>query len=101
MMEFRDVDAPMDYRRIQVLRNAAGELLNGAHLDVREDEWVGARPCTADGLPSSVAPRARACSPPAAMACGASLGPVTGKLVSELITTERLPEALRAVSPLR
>ncbi|BBZ36343.1 D-amino-acid dehydrogenase [Mycolicibacterium confluentis] len=102
MMEFRDVDAPMDYRRIQVLRNAAGELLNGAHLDVREDEWVGARPCTADGLPligRTASPRVFAAGGHGMW--GITLGPVTGKLVSELITTERLPEALRAVSPLR
>ncbi len=102
MMEFRDVDAPMDYRRIEVLRNAAGELLDGAHLDAREDEWVGARPCTADGLPligRTASPRVFAAGGHGMW--GITLGPVTGKLMSELITTERMPDALRAVSPLR
>ncbi|OBF13628.1 FAD-dependent oxidoreductase [Mycobacterium sp. ACS4331] len=102
MMEFRDVDAPMDYRRIEVLRNAAGELLSGAHLDAREDEWVGARPCTADGLPligRTASPRVFAAGGHGMW--GITLGPVTGKLMSELITTERMPDALRAVSPLR
>ncbi|WNG88052.1 FAD-dependent oxidoreductase [Mycobacterium sp. ITM-2016-00317] len=102
MMEFRDVDAPMDPRRIHVLRNAAGELLNGAHLDVREDEWVGARPCTADGLPligGTASPRVFAAGGHGMW--GITLGPVTGKLIAEMITTSRTPEALRAVDPLR
>jgi D-amino-acid dehydrogenase len=102
MMEFRDVDAPLDPRRIQVLRDAAGELLNGAHLDTREDEWVGARPCTADGLPligRTADPRVFAAGGHGMW--GITLGPVTGKLISELITTGRTPEALRAVDPLR
>jgi D-amino-acid dehydrogenase len=102
MMEFRDVDAPLDPRRIQVLRNAAGELLNGAHLDTREDEWVGARPCTADGLPligRTANPRVFAAGGHGMW--GITLGPVTGKLISELITTGRTPEALRPFDPLR
>ncbi|MUL63088.1 amino acid dehydrogenase [Mycobacterium sp. CBMA 234] len=102
MMELRDVDAPLDPRRIQVLRKAAGELLNGAHLDDREDEWVGARPCTADGLPligRTVHPRVFAAGGHGMW--GITLGPVTGKLVSQLVTTGTTPEPLRAVDPLR
>lgn len=102
MMEFRDVDAPLDPRRIQVLSEAAGELLEGAQLDAREDEWVGARPCTADGLPligSTTSPRVFAAGGHGMW--GITLGPVTGKHVSELITTGRTPDALRAVDPLR
>ena len=102
MMEFRDVDAPLDPRRIRVLRDAASELLNGAHLDSREDEWVGARPCTSDGLPligRTASPRVYSAGGHGMW--GITLGPVTGKLLSELITTGRTPDALRAVDPLR
>jgi D-amino-acid dehydrogenase len=102
MMEFRSVDAPMDPRRIQVLRDAAGELLQGAHLDVREDEWVGARPCTADGLPligRTSSPRVFAAGGHGMW--GITLGPVTGRLLAEQIATGRTPDALRAVDPLR
>lgn len=102
MMEFRDVDAPLDPRRINVLKNAAGELLSGAHLETREDEWVGARPCTADGLPligRTRSPRVFAAGGHGMW--GITLGPVTGKLISELITTGRTPDALHAVDPLR
>lgn len=102
MMEFRDVAAPADPRRIQALVKAAGILLRGAHLDKREDEWVGARPCTADGLPLIGATR----DPRVYVAgghgmWGITLGPITGKLLAEQMTTGAVPEALRAVDPLR
>lgn len=102
MMEFRDVEAPLDPRRIRVLRDAAAGLLTGAHLDEREDEWVGARPCTADGLPLI----GRTTSPRVFIAgghgmWGITLGPVTGKLLAEQMTTGRTPGALNAVNPLR
>ncbi len=102
MMEFRAVDAPMDKRRIQALVKAGAGLLRGAHLDVREDEWVGARPCTADGLPLIGVTR----DPRVFVAGGHGMwgitqGPVTGKLLAEQIVSGRPPEALRAVDPLR
>ena len=102
MMEFRSVDAPLDPRRIQVLRNAAGELLAGAHLDEREDEWVGARPCTADGLPllgRTNHPRVFAAGGHGMW--GMTLGAITGKHMAHLIATGQTPDALRAVDPLR
>ncbi len=102
MMEFRKVDAPMDPRRIKALVDAAGQLLNGVHLDERQDEWVGARPCTSDGLPligRSNHPRIFVAGGHGMW--GITLGPVTGKLLAEQIVTGATPDALRAVDPLR
>lgn len=102
MMEFRAVDAPMDPRRIRALVDQAGQLLRGAHLDHREDEWVGARPCTADGLPligASNDPRVFIAGGHGMW--GITLGPVTGRLLAEQVVTGRVPDALRAVDPLR
>lgn len=102
MMEFRKPDAPKDPRRIQALVDEAGRLLKGAHLDQREDEWVGARPCTADGLPlvgASTDPRVFVAGGHGMW--GITLGPVTGRLLAEQIATGRTPEPLRAVDPLR
>lgn len=102
MMEFRDVAAPLDSRRIQALVDEAGRLLTGVHLDQREDEWVGARPCTADGLPL-----VGATNDPRVFIAGGhgmwgiTLGPVTGKLLAEQIATNNTPAQLRAVNPLR
>jgi len=102
MMEFRRPDAPMDPRRIQALVDQAGQLLDGAHLDHREDEWVGARPCTPDGLPLIGATR----SPRVYVAgghgmWGVTLGPVSGKLLADLVATGSTPPQLRPFSPTR
>ena len=51
MMEFRKPEAALDERRVQAIADAARPLLRGADLDDRQDEWVGSRPCTVDGLP--------------------------------------------------
>lgn len=102
MMEFRDVKAPLDPRRIAALVNQAGQLLSGADLQDRHDEWVGARPCTADGLPlvgESADPRVFIAGGHGMW--GITLGPVTGRLLAEQIATGHRPDALRGVDPLR
>jgi D-amino-acid dehydrogenase len=102
MMEFRRVDAPMDPRRIQALVDQAGQLLQGAHLDQREDEWVGARPCTSDGLPLIGAthdPRVFVAGGHGMW--GITLGPVSGKLLAAQVATGRTPDQLRPLNPLR
>ena len=102
MMEFRPADAGLDTRRIQAIVDAASPLLVGADLDQRRDEWVGARPCTPDGLPLVGATR----SPRVFVAgghgmWGITLGPVTGRLLAERMLTGRLPDELRPFDPLR
>lgn len=49
MMEFRNVDAASDERRIRTLVDAARPVFQGIDWDAREEEWVGGRPVTADG----------------------------------------------------
>jgi D-amino-acid dehydrogenase len=58
IMEFAPPEAPLD--RCRVARMAAGldDLLADADAATRTDEWVGARPCTPDGLPVIGATRA-------------------------------------------
>lgn len=102
MMEFRDPEAPLDPRRIDAIVEAARPLLRGAHLDARQDEWVGSRPCTRDGLPLIGATRS-----PNVYAAGGhgmwgiTLGPATGNLLAELIATGRRPPELAPFDPLR
>lgn len=102
MMEFRPADAPLDPHRIQALVTQARTLIKGAHVDERLDEWVGARPCTADGLPligASKDPRVYVAGGHGMW--GITLGPVTGRLLATQILTGTRPAALRAVDPLR
>ncbi|MCA1221996.1 NAD(P)/FAD-dependent oxidoreductase [Streptomyces sp. 8L] len=101
-MEFRDVTAPKDPRRIQALVSQVRALLHGAQLDDREHEWVGARPCTADGLPLiGAGSNSRVFVAGGHGMWGVFLGPVSGRLLAEQITTGQRPDALRAVDPLR
>ncbi|MFI0404577.1 NAD(P)/FAD-dependent oxidoreductase [Actinomadura sp. 3N508] len=102
MMEFRDPEAPLDQRRIRAIVEAARPLLRGADLDARQDEWVGSRPCTRDGLPLIGATR----SPNVYVGgghgmWGITLGPATGSLLAEEITTGRRPAELAPFNPLR
>ncbi|MGD7705299.1 NAD(P)/FAD-dependent oxidoreductase [Microlunatus sp. Y2014] len=102
MMEFRRPDAPLDQRRVTAIVEAARPLLTGVDLDHRQDDWVGSRPCTIDGLPLIGATR----SPRVWVAgghgmWGITLGPVTGRLLAQQITSGRMPAELRPFAPLR
>jgi D-amino-acid dehydrogenase len=102
MMEFRKPEAALDQRRIRAIAEAARPLLRGADLDNRQDEWVGSRPCTADGLPligATKSPRVFAAGGHGMW--GITLGPVTGRLLAETMVTGKQVEQLRPFSPLR
>lgn len=102
MMEFRPAEAALDTRRIEAIVDAARPLLRGADLDHRRDEWVGARPCTPDGLPLIGATR----SPRVFVAgghgmWGITLGPATGRLLATRMVTGSQPPELSPFDPLR
>ena len=102
MMEFRPADAGLDTRRIEAIVDAARPLLKGAELGSRRDEWVGARPCTSDGLPLVGATR----DPRVFVAgghgmWGITLGPATGRLLAEQMLTGVVPDQLKPFDPLR
>ena len=102
MMEFRKPEAKLDPRRIDAIVEAARPLLRDADLDARTFEWVGPRPCTPDGLPligATASPRVFAAGGHGMW--GITLGPITGQLLAETITTGRAPEELRPFNPLR
>ncbi|MFC0530572.1 NAD(P)/FAD-dependent oxidoreductase [Phytohabitans kaempferiae] len=102
MMEFRSAGAPLDRRRILTIAEAARPLLRGTDLDDRADEWVGARPCTPDGLPLiGRTTSSRVFAAGGHGMWGITLGPLTGKLLAEQITTGRQPTELRPFDPLR
>ena len=102
MMEFRKPEARLDPRRIDAIVEAARPLLRDADLDARTFEWVGPRPCTPDGLPiigATASPRVFAAGGHGMW--GITLGPITGQLLAETITTGRAPAELRPFNPLR
>jgi len=102
MMEFRRADAPLDPRRIHAIVDAVAPMLRGVDWEARTDEWVGSRPCTADGLP--IVGRTR--SPRVHVAgghgmWGMALGPLTGRLLAAQIVRDETPALLRHLNPLR
>jgi D-amino-acid dehydrogenase len=102
MMEFRRPEAALDPRRIKAIVEAARPLLRDADLDARTSDWVGPRPCTPDGLPiigATSSPRVFAAGGHGMW--GITLGPVTGQLLAETITTGRRPAELAPFDPLR
>lgn len=103
MMEFRRPDVPLDPRRIAAIVDAARPMLGpGADLDDRHDEWVGSRPCTADGLPLIGPTGSRRVLAAGGLGMwGIVLGPLTGRLVADTIATGTTPPELTPFDPLR
>jgi D-amino-acid dehydrogenase len=102
MMEFRSPEARLDARRVRAIAAAARPFLRGADLDRREDEWVGSRPCTTDGLPLIGATRSpRVYAAGGHGMWGITLGPATGRLLADQIVSGRVPAELEPFSPTR
>jgi len=102
MMEFRSPDAPLDRRRVQAIVDATRPMLSGIDWAARQEEWVGSRPCTPDGLPLvgvTRCPRVYAAGGHGMW--GVALGPVTGRLLADAITGHRVAEVMRHFDPLR
>jgi len=102
MMEFRRPKAPPDPRRIKAIIDAASPLLRGVDWAARTDEWVGSRPCTADGLP--LVGRTR--TPGVHVAgghgmWGIALGPLTGQLLAAQVARGETSSLLDSLDPLR
>ncbi|MEE4599313.1 FAD-dependent oxidoreductase [Streptomyces sp. DSM 41524] len=102
MMELAPADRPVDPRRIQAIIAAARPLLRGVDWEARTDAWVGARPCTPDGLPligPTGSPRVYVNGGHGMW--GVALGPLSGRLLADAIATGASPAELAPLHPLR
>jgi D-amino-acid dehydrogenase len=102
MMEFRPPDAALDRRRVAAIVEATRPLLEGVDFEDRHDEWVGSRPCTADGLPligATSSPRVFVAGGHGMW--GIALGPLTGKLLALQMATGTATPALKPFIPTR
>jgi D-amino-acid dehydrogenase len=102
VMDFSRPEAALDPGLVARMASGLQVMLAGADTAARADEWVGARPCTPDGLP--VIGRTR--SPRVFVAgghgmWGITLGPATGRLLAGLIASGRVPPELEPFDPLR
>lgn len=101
-MEFKAADAPFDPKRVDSMVKHASEMFEGMDFENRQDEWVGSRPVTPDGLPLIGATKV----PEVYVAGGHGmwgmiLGPSSGRALAHLIRTGETPEIIRDFDPLR
>ncbi|WP_435134640.1 NAD(P)/FAD-dependent oxidoreductase [Formosa sp. A9] len=102
-MELGGINHTINPKRVQAIANAAASYYNDMTIDAKEmaDADCGLRPCTPDGLPyigkSKVCDNLTIATGHAMM--GWSLGPATGKLVSEIISDKKTTLNLDAFHP--
>lgn len=87
MMEFDGHPERLNAHRLEILTRAAAGLIRDADWDGRTEEWVGARPMTADGMPllGPVDGRPEVVVAAGHNMHGLSLAPVTGEVIADLI----------------
>src|SRR5579864_1393010 len=100
-LEFSGVNHEIRRPRLEQLTNASKRYLDGVEAEEFQSEWCGLRPCMADGLPV-IGPvsgyRGLFIATGHAM-LGLTLGPVTGRLVSECILDGAPGMDISALSP--
>lgn len=101
-MEFRDPDDPLIPRRIESIVNNSRVAFRDVDLDDRQDEWVGSRPVTPDGLSLIGETKSRNVFVAGGHGMwGIVLGPATGKYLAELIDTGVTNDVIKPMDPLR
>lgn len=104
-MELCGVDLSINQEKIDMLYNRIPEYLPDfpAELTTKEEIWSGLRPCSPDGLPyigrldgfsNLIAATGHAM-------LGISMGPITGKLVSEIVAGEETTLPIEQLNPNR
>lgn len=101
-MELRRPDAAPDPHAVRRIVRSAQPMFTGVDWGARCDEWSGSRPLTADGLPL-VGPTA---SPRVYVTGGHGMwglthGPVTGKLLADMMVGRPVPPWMAHMDPQR
>lgn len=88
-MELSGINSIIDSNRIQGVRNSVSKYLNEELHGEEEVEWAGMRPMTPDGLPvlGLIPDSQNAFVATGHGMVGVSMAPVTGKIMSDLIST--------------
>lgn len=99
-LELAGMDSSINQRRVAAIQRASARYLTDINDGKVIEIWRGLRPCTPDGLPviGRVKEYNNLIVATGHAMLGISLGPITGRLVSQLVTRERTEIEL---SPLR
>lgn len=102
-LELAGNDLTVNMRRVKAIVKAAKNYLNSGNTFKPDNVWAGLRPVTPDGVPiignTAVNPNVVVATGHATI--GMTLGPITGKLVSEIINGDKPSIDLEALSPTR
>lgn len=101
-MEFRGPDEAFQPGRIESMIKVTAPMFKGIDWDDIQDEWVGSRPVTPDGLPligQTQVPNVYTCGGHGMW--GVVLGPISGKLLAKQIATGVIDPILDPFDPLR
>lgn len=101
-MEFRGPDEPFQPRRIEAMKKHAMKMFRGMDFSDLQDQWVGSRPVTPDGLPligETKAPNVYVAGGHGMW--GMVLGPATGKLLARQIVLGEKDPMMARFDPLR
>ena len=95
-LEMAGMDLSINERRVETIRRSSSAYLAGIAGAKVIETWCGLRPCTPDGLPIiSRSKKYKNLIIAAGHAMlGMSLGPITGKLVSQLVCQEKTDQDL-------
>ncbi len=101
-LELAGLDLSINQRRVDAIRRGASQYLTEIKGE-REEIWRGLRPCTSDGLPIIGRPSNldNLIIASGHGILGISLGPITGKIVAQMVCGESLGYDLKLLSPER
>ncbi|MFN4180019.1 MAG: NAD(P)/FAD-dependent oxidoreductase [Armatimonadota bacterium] len=99
-LELAGLDLSINQRRVDAIRRGASQYLTVIRGE-REEVWRGLRPCTPDGLPIIGRPSDldNLIIASGHGILGISLGPITGKIVAQMVCGESLDYDLKLLSP--
>lgn len=102
-MELSGTNLNFDKKRMQRIRSSAALYLKGEIGGDQEEEWVGMRPMTPDGLPviGKVPEMENAYIATGHAMVGMSMAPATGKIMSDLISRDNTEFDISAFKPSR
>lgn len=98
-MEFAGLDLTLNETRTQAVLRGGMEIMAPCGSLQNIEPWCGLRPCTPDGLPviDLVSQYPQICISTGHAMLGYSLGPITGKLVAEMVTGSQLSMDINAL----
>jgi len=102
-LELAGLDSTINHRRVKTVVQGAQRYIKGGERFSTDNTWAGLRPTTPDGMPiiGRVSTHPNLVIATGHATIGMTLGPITGKLVSEIVSENKPSIDATEVSPSR